>query len=84
MIKEPRKIILERTPVGETERIVVEKIKEPIYDATYTCRLLEEAKVIDIFVQHGYKLVDNWKSSVDGDVYIKDTIYQWKSFVFVK
>lgn len=80
--KHPKNIIIERTPVSEQERIVIERVKEPIYNASYPCRLLCEQTLKDYFIHNGYVLVDQWRSLVDSDIVIGDNVYQLKSFVF--
>ncbi len=77
------KIILERTPVGKRDRIMVEKVKEPIYKASYVAHIYEEKNLLSKF--KGYKLIASWKSMVDEDiVFKKDTIACFKSYVFEK
>ena len=77
------KIILERTPVGERDRIMVERVKEPIYNASYVAHVFEENKLLNMF--KGYKLVASWKSLVDEDIINKNKkIASFKSFVFEK
>ncbi len=77
------KIILERTPVGKRDRIMVEKVKEPIYKASYVAHIYEEKNLLSKF--KGYKLIASWKSMVDEDIVSKkDTVACFKSFVFEK
>lgn len=65
---QPLGVILERTPVGKRERIVMEKIKEPIYNADYPARLLCEDDLVSYIEKFGYELLDDWKSQVDSDI----------------
>ncbi len=80
----PREIILERTPVGKRERIVVETVREPIYNASYACRLLSEQKLMQLMSKGNYCLETKWNSLVDSDIYFGKEIYKFKSFVFVR
>lgn len=79
---EPQYIILERTPVGNRKRIWVETVKEPIYNATYPCMMLEKNKLIDLFIEEKYELIDSWKSSVDCDIYLQSDHAEFMSMVF--
>lgn len=76
-------IIIERTPVGNRDRIWIETVHEPIYEATYTCRVFEEVKFIKFFEEQGYVLKGSWHSLVDSDVRCGGVV-EFKSFVFGK
>ncbi len=79
----PRYIILERTPVSDCGRIWIENVHEPIYEASYACRVFDEKELIDAFLTRGYKLIDSWHSLVDVDEKMdKDHKAEFKSFVF--
>lgn len=75
-------IIVERTPVGKRNRIWVETVHEPIYEATYACQVFEEEKFIRFFEEQGYVLKSSWRSSVDSDIGCDDDVVVFKSFVF--
>ena len=75
------KIIIERTPVGCNERIMIETVREPIYDASYPIHIFEEDELVKKF--KGYRMVASWKSLVDEDIMRrKETIATFKSYVF--
>lgn len=77
-----KNIIIERTPVSNHKRFWIETVHEPIYEAVYPCCVFEEQDFINKFTSRGYKLVDSWKSLVDGDVETDKGIVEFKSFVF--
>ncbi len=77
-------IIIERTPVGNRNRIWVETVHEPIYEASYECQVFEEQKFVKFFEEQGYVLKSSWHSLVDSDVVCGDDIVVFKSFVFGK
>lgn len=66
--KKPSYIIVERTPVSIHKRIWIETVHEPIYEAEYPCYVFEETELIKQFETREYRLIDSWKSLVDGDV----------------
>lgn len=74
-------VIFERTPVGR-KRIWVERVREPIYNASYACWVLDEHELIE--KMQGYELIDLWKSLVDNDVIIGKEVVEFKSYVFRK
>lgn len=79
----PTYIIIERTPVGEKERIWIEKVSEPIYNASYVQRIIKEEDLCGYF--QTYQLMDEWKSLVDGDIWTKEGKQaEYKSFVYKK
>jgi putative methyltransferase (TIGR04325 family) len=80
----PQYIIVERTPVSDRYRIWIETVHEPIYEATYPCCVFEEKELINIFERKNYKLIDSWKSLVDGDEKVENFEVFFKSFVFKK
>ena len=81
--KRPSYIIVERTPVSIHKRIWVETVHEPIYEAEYPCYVFEETELIKQFETRGYRLIDSWKSMVDGDVITpeKEKVV-FKSYIF--
>lgn len=78
----PDYIIIERTPVGNRKRIWIERVREPIYNASYACCVFKEEDLISLFCDNGYTMVDNWDSLVDGEIHEKDEIVRLRSFVF--
>jgi putative methyltransferase (TIGR04325 family) len=56
-----RWILLTRTPfnAGEGESIMLQQVSEPIYNASYPCRLLDEAKMHGILAQR-FDLIENF------------------------
>lgn len=84
-ILKPSLIILERTPVGARDRIWIETVTEPIYDASYVCRMISEDNLIKQIENNGeYILLDSWHSLVDSDIRLDNEIAEFKSFVFRK
>ncbi|MDD3137795.1 MAG: methyltransferase, TIGR04325 family [Lachnospiraceae bacterium] len=79
--KRPEYIIIERTPFGK-ERICIQKIREPIYDASYVCKILDEKKIISFIEKNGYQLIDQWNSIQDGVIYFENDVVYDKSLVF--
>ena len=81
----PKYIIIERTPVGVCESIWVQKVKEPIYNASLPFRILEESMFKSYLGSLGYKMIDEWGSLVDGAIWTKEgQVGTYKSFVFEK
>lgn len=78
----PQYVIIERTPLGNRNRIVIEKVREPIYRASYPCRLLCEEEVIQYICSKGYYLIDQWHSEVDRNIPFWSEEYTFKSLVF--
>lgn len=83
MNEKPGYIILERTPVSDCSRIWIENVHEPIYEASYACRVFDEKELTSAFLTKGYNLIDSWHSLVDVDEKMdKDHKVEFKSFVF--
>lgn len=78
----PELVIVERTPVSSRGWIWIERVEEPIYDASYAAYVFEENELINMFVENGYRLIDSWKSLVDGDETNGEDIIIFKSYVF--
>lgn len=66
--KRPSYILVERTPISKHQRIWIETVHEPIYEAEYPCYVFEESKFIDQFESKEYQLIDSWHSLVDRDI----------------
>lgn len=75
-------IIVDRTPLGNNDYYVVEKVREPIYDASYPLHILNQEKIISFFSNHGYDVIDEWESEIDGSIWIKSCENKYKSYVF--
>lgn len=78
----PLYIILERTPTANREIITVERVYEPIYDASYATRILDRVKLPQMFEKRGYKLLDKWESLVDRGYRCKKEKIEFVSMVF--
>ena len=79
--KRPKYIIFERTPVGDCHHIRIQKVHEPIYEASYAACVYTENEIIEM-VGEGYCLIDSWLSLVDGDEWIGKKKVEYKSLVF--
>lgn len=77
-----KNIILERTPVCNRKMICIEKVKEPIYNASYAMQVFREEELKNLFQGNGYQLADEWESLVDGSIYLNGEKVKFKSFVF--
>lgn len=75
-------IIIERTPMGNRERIWIETVKEPIYNASYPCRMIEENQLMMFMKDREYSLVDSWKSQIDRNIYLGSDKAVFKSLIF--
>lgn len=75
-------IILERTPVCKKDMICIEQVKEPIYSATYPMQIFSEERLKSLFAEEGYYVVDEWKSLVDGKIFVNNEEVMFKSYVF--
>lgn len=80
----PKYIVIERTPVSDCDHIWVEKVHEPIYEASYAAYVFEEKRLIGWFCDdRKYQLIDSWHSLIDRDEWIdKRHKVEFKSFVF--
>ena len=61
--KKIKYIIVTRTGFikNSPDRITIQKVPKNYYDASYPCWIFNEPKFMDIFVQHGYELVYDFK-----------------------
>jgi len=65
--KSPRYVLVSRTAFikkAGKERITIQEVFPPIYEATYPCRFLDESKIMNIFLDHNYEVIFN---EIDGD-----------------
>ncbi len=81
----PRYIIIERTPVSTCHHIWIQKVHEPIYEASYAACVYTKEEIVNMFCSdERYMLVDEWHSLVDGDERMGKNVVCYKSFVFEK
>lgn len=75
-------IIIERTPLGDKDYYLVERVKEPIYEASYPLHVLNREKLYTFLSKHGYTLIDEWETDYDSPIKIKADIIKYRSYVF--
>ena len=66
-------ICLNKTPIG-IGSIIVERVKEPIYNAQYPMEIFEEDTLLKVFETNGYVLIDKWLSRNACPVYIRNKL----------
>jgi len=79
--KEIKFVCVDRAPFvrGGGERIMIQKVSEPIYKARYPHRFFEKNKFLQIFESHGYKVLESFESIDKGNDFA-----DWQGFIFTK
>ena len=75
-------IIIERTPFGNKDYYVIEKVRQPIYDATYPLHVIDQKNLFTFLNDHGYDVLDEWKSDIDSPIRINSNVIEYMSYVF--
>lgn len=74
-------IIVDRTPICCRERICIQRVADSMYAASIPVRVFKRDKLLNMFIGK-YKLVYEFYSHVDGNIYFLDDKIEHKGFIF--
>lgn len=77
-------IITDRIPISDENRICVEYVHEPIYEAAYPVYVYREDDFIDMFERAGYRLESEWIKNRNYAYIANDKLIYEKSFFWMK
>ena len=80
----PDIILIDKTPMSDESWYSIEYVHEPIYEASYPLKIMNQMELVNIFKDNGYNLEQEWIPEMREEFRINSKKCIFKSMMFIR